>query len=201
MLAVALAYLASFGALAFTGLTYRKVRVNTSNQKALVAAHEENENLRQTIAEIIDDDGNVRGQLALPGKVHTSEAVKQLRGAERREREAAIALEKAHAKIKAVTKAHKDISLHLAEVVDKGGKVLLQLRLPGEKIEVNVTPCGLCNHSFKIRPRTNSREVNIHCGVGEGLLVNRARNHLNFLDGTGNCVHFDRRSEGTVVSS
>ncbi len=200
MLALVLVSLASLGALAFTGLTHRKVKINTSNQKALVAAHEENENLRSTIAEIIDDDGNVRGQLALPGKVHTSEAVKQLRGAERREREAATALDKAHAKIKAVTKAHKDISLHLAEVVDKGGNVLAQLRLPGEKIAVNLTPCGLCIHSFKIRPKANSRNVDIHCGVGQGHPVKHARNKLGFLDGTGNCVHFDRREKGTVVT-
>lgn len=171
---------------------YGLYKETADTRKTLASARAENEQLTQTLAEIVDDDGNVRGQLMLPGQVPTGAAIAQLDEAAAREQEAAKKLAAATKKLAAATKklamsetARGKVERTLAEAVDRDGTVLVQLRLPGQRVKVNRTPCGLCVHRWWHTEKRDSL-----CNAAEGRSTRHTRDSFHFEDADGQCVHF-----------
>jgi hypothetical protein len=203
-IAIAIA-LASLGASAWTTRRHHKVA------RALEKSEEEKKQLVETLVEVMDEEGNIRGQLALPGAPVASTVSNRLAIAEKsvssiqdeirkqtkRLREevgqAAGDLREARGALEAAQSREARLEKTLAEVVDGDGTVLAQLRLPGRKMDrpPNKTPCGdMCKLSFFIRDRPNSKNGTWRCVPGQGQVADKVRKQ--FEDANGQCVLFER---------
>jgi len=188
--AIILSLLAFLG-VAVTGWRGRAVR------KALTAAKTEAGNLKQTLAHVLDGDGEVRGQLMLPGETYTAEAVAQLNEAQASMEKTKALMEHMRAELTASLSREQETAKVLAEIVDDDGTVLANIRLPGEKIMPNRTPCGdMCKFSFwhTSRPHGTKTEKSRNgywaCRADQGRNVEYARS--KFLDGNKQCVMWER---------
>lgn len=214
-------------ALASLGLSGYTVRRNKVVARALEAERRENAELKQTLVEVLDEEGNIRGQLALPGQV-TSQAVssrltlaeKSVSTIKEEVKEATKMLREAAEKTKAdltevqgaleAARSREDkLQRTLAEVVDGDGTVLAQLRLPGEKVAPpNRTPCGdMCKLAYWHKGTKDSwghhRGATWRCKAGQGQACDDVREQ--FVDGNGQCVLFIRdddvpAEDGTMPS-
>ena len=138
--------------------------------------------LVQTLTQILDEDGNVLGQLMLPGQTATSEAIKKLEGARWEMIVAHEEIVALRADLKKSRVQEEKISTTLAEVVDKDGSVLAQIRLPGKRVSPNRTPCGgSCIHAFW-------KANDWHCIADQGRQADYAR--PKFLDQNDQCIMY-----------
>jgi hypothetical protein len=153
-----------------------------SSRAFRISLHEEkleNEKLTHALLDILDDDGSVRGQLAIPGQLAPQAVSDRLQ-------EAKSLLEEARSATKALQEAKSELEDSrkrehvVAEVIDKDGAVLTQLRIPGRKVQPNRTPCGSCGRVYWI-----GREV--MCGAARGEVAGW-RPH--FLGSDNQCIHF-----------
>ena len=151
--------------------------------RALKASQEHETELVQTLAEILDSDGTVRGQLMLPGKMSTDEATLKLAKAEKTITELLEKWDQERVN-------RKDIET-LVEAVN--GDSLVQIRLPGKAVAPNRTPCGaLCKHAFHV-----SKEEEYYCSAGINMdeYPNTCRMvRPQFLDVNNQCVMFEKES-------
>lgn len=100
-------------------------------------------------------------------------------------------------KIKELDAENKEMGLVLAELIDKDGEVLHQIRLPGHEARPNVTPCGqLCSNAFwRVDEKYRHKEAELrrrygtwHCKAGGNENASYARKQ--FLDGSNQCAMF-----------
>ncbi len=157
---------------------------NTQMFTALAAAKASEAQMKQVLADIIDDDGNVRGRLALPGEVPTDEATLQLqRSTKETEEMLRQAIQLRH-DLDVERKNNKQLE-NIVEIIND--KSVVQIRLPGKKVMPNRTPCGgLCNMA------SWDKESQIwRCLINQGMNVDNSR-HL-FLDANNQCVMFEKK--------
>ena len=153
--------------------------------RALNASQERESELEQTLVEILDGDGNICGQLMLPGKTSTNKAM--------------IALQKAEVSLEAITAQTDDLRRNIEQerennenikvlVEAVNGDSIVKIRLPGKTVTPNRTPCGmLCKHTFHIKDLS-------HCNIGYTKNGNRcSESRKEFLDVNNQCVMFERR--------
>jgi hypothetical protein len=149
---------------------------NQTMSRALKAAQDRETEMTKTLVDILDEDNNIRGQLMLPGKVPTDEAIVKLN-------EATEAMSEMLEKLNKERVNKKDIEM-LVELVNNNGASAVQIRLPGEKVYPTKTPCGdLCKHSFWAKKEWN-------CNAGRGNSCDNAR--PRFLDAEKQCIMFER---------
>ena len=157
--------------------------------RALEASQENEAELTQTLAEILDSDGTIRGQLMLPGKMSTDDAVVRLAEAEKAMTEVLERLNKERAN-------KKDIET-LVEAVN--GDSVVQIRLPGKAVTPNNTPCGqMCKHAFFVKSERweigNGFSGEWDCKAGQGRKCDEVRDQ--FLDANNQCVMFVTKELG-----
>lgn len=180
---------------AFLTATGMNVRLQALEKK-LKGEEERNKELTHTLAQVLDGDGNVCGQLMLPGEVTTGEAVKMLGEAEESLKEAKDEIASYRKSIfetqkllDAARSREEKLEKTLAEVVDKDGGVLVELRLPGERVMPNRTPCGeLCKHAL-----WDKRVAKYRCMANQGIVTNHSREQ--FLDANNQCVMWEERKK------
>jgi len=181
----------SLAALIVAGLSFRS---QSRLASALEVEKREKAELKSTLVELLDADGTVRGQLRLPGESAAAPVAARLAIAERSISTILSQVDKANA---ALAKAAKDLEASraaearatktLAEVTDRDGKVLAQIRLPGAKVTPNRTPCGgLCTHAAWHAPWRDWI-----CHASQGMKVSVAR--PQFLDGHNQCTMWERK--------
>jgi hypothetical protein len=205
-------------ALASLGLSWRTIRRNGTIMLALEAEKRENDELKTTLVEVLDEEGNIRGQLALPGQRVDQKVSHRLALAERsvstiqeeikeqtkklkeEVKQASAELLEASGALEAAQSREKMLVQTLAEVVDGDGEVLAQLRLPGKKgVSPNKTPCGdMCKLAF--REKIYNRYGEWHgkmgewaCMAGQGRPCDNVRKQ--FEDADGQCVLWERDSD------
>ncbi len=149
---------------------------NETMARALKASKKHEAELVQTLTEVLDSDGTVRGQLMLPGKMSTDDATLKLLEAEKAMTEALERLSKERAN-------KKDIET-LVEAINRDS--LVQIRLPGKAIAPNKTPCGqLCKYAIECID-------DWHCEANKGYTCDESR--PEFLDANNQCVMFEKES-------
>lgn len=153
---------------------------------ALVAAQDAKAELQATLVDIIDDDGAVRGRLALPGHDVVGE---DLRKAQESLRVVMTEVSQARTELEDERARVRSLESTLAHVVDADGSVLAQIRVPGKvRRRPNRTPCGpLCKHGH-----WNDKRKSYHCGANEGRDTSAPSTREIFLDAKGQCVMFER---------
>jgi len=183
---------AATAALFCSGFVYVQGR---STRKALQISKQKETELAQTLAELVDGDGNIRGQLMLPGKMPTDEAVIELK-------KATVALEKMTARAddlqEKLEKAQQN-NEHIEAIVELFNQnQTVQIRLPGKTVFPNKTPCGkLCKHSMFVSSgnKVGASENTFHgmwaCLADQGIDCDQARK--KFLDASNQCVMFERQ--------
>lgn len=197
-------------ALASLGVSGYTVRRNLRLDRALDEERREKNMLKETLVEVLDEEGNIRGQLALPGRVTSQGVSDRLAIAERSVstiqdeirtqtkklkgdvEKAAADLREAKGALEAARSREAGLEKTLAEVVDGDGIVLAQLRLPGERVKPpNRTPCGdMCKLAY--REKVYNRYGDWHgkyqwkCKAGQGRPCDEVRK--NFVDADGQCV-------------
>lgn len=207
------ALIIAMGSLGVSGFTFKR---NKTLTKALEAEKRENDSLTETLVEVLDMEGNIRGQLSLPGKpvgehvqrrialaeksVSTiqEESKKQTTQLKEEVEQASAYLREAAGALEAAQSREESLEKTLAEVVDGNGDVLVRLRLPGEiKKPPNKTPCGdMCKLAFfKIWDATNKagyryKKKGWLCTAGQGKECDDVRKQ--FEDAQGQCVLFER---------
>jgi hypothetical protein len=205
-------------ALASLGFSWHTTRKNTKVVRALEAEKRENDELKTTLVEVLDEEGNIRGQLALPGQVTTQGVSDRLAIAERsvstiqdeiRDQtqklkedvaESAGELDKARSELVEALGREKKLTTTLADVVDGDGTVLAQLRLPGSKKNKgkppNKTPCGdMCKLAHYVKDQKDSygriqRRGGWLCKAGQDRPCDDVRK--KFEDADGQCVLWER---------
>jgi MoxR-like ATPase len=208
-----LAVLIAMGALGVSGFTFKK---NKDLVLALAAEKKENNELKTTLVEVLDMEGNIRGQLALPGapvgsavqrrlalaekSVSTiqEEIKKQTKQLKEEVEQASADLLEAKGALEAAQSREEALEKTLAEVVDGDGEILLQLRLPGEVRKAPVTtPCGdMCKLAFfktwKARDKHGyqTQKSEWRCTAGQGRACDDVRKQ--FEDAQGQCVLWER---------
>lgn len=157
--------------------------------KALAAAKEEIAELGNALVHLVDGEGNIRARLALPAEGQTLASQRRDINAAKEEM---MALRKEIRESKA---AKEQIEGVLVEVLDADNEVLHSIRVPGEKKNPNLTPCGkLCKRAFWITNKPNADAYNRatngfwYCNAFQGYACNNARPH--FLNGQGQCAMF-----------
>jgi len=206
------ALLIAMGSLGVSGFTFKR---NKTLTLALEAEKRENNSLTETLVEVLDMEGNIRGQLALPGRVTNQGVSNRLALAEksvstiqdeikrqtkqlRKDVEQASAdLVEASGALEAAQSRETKLTKTLADIVDGNGEVLAQLRLPGEQVEPpNKTPCGdmckLAHHVERVVNRYGHLVVDggWMCTAGQGRPCDDVRKQ--FVDAQGQCVLFER---------
>jgi len=173
--------------------------------KTLINFLEEEKNkrlmLEETLVEVLDDDGNIRGQLALPGARLDSEVQQKITNANEELNSLRSTIELSTKKLK---EANEELSLSkerekklekvMAEIVDKNGAVLAQIRLPGKQIPPpNKTPCGkLCRFAKWSEDVNGKIDRQFRCHADQGKPVNYSR--PLFLDANNQCTMFEREA-------
>ncbi len=174
----------SLGALA---LSVRALWVNHRWLKE----REEHKALSSTMADILDAEGQVRGQLALPGEVTTLAVSARVGALERRTKALDQRAQELNGMFKEAQKElsdawgrEKGLEQTLANVVGVDGVVLAQIRLPGTRCTPpDTTPCGnSCGHAHQDDAR---RWV---CKVGMDIPCVAQRRQ--FLGSDSQCTHF-----------
>ena len=208
----AIAILIALASLGISGFTFHK---NKTLVRALAAEKAQKEELTETLVHVLDEDYNIRGQLALPGQVTSQGVSDRLALAEKsvstiqeeiKEQtkklgeevsQASKDLVEAKGALEAAQSREKNLVKTLAEVVDGDGKVLAQLRLPGEKVKLPITtPCGdMCKLAFQ--KKVYNRYGDWHgqmsdwcCTAGQGRPCDKVRKQ--FVDANGQCVLWER---------
>jgi len=206
------ALLIAMGSLGVSGFTFKR---NKTLTLALEAEKRENNSLTETLVDVLDMEGNIRGQLALPGRVTNQGVSNRLALAEksvstiqdeikrqtkqlRKDVEQASAdLVEASGALEAAQSRETKLTKTLADIVDGNGEVLAQLRLPGEQVEPpNKTPCGdmckLAHHVERVVNRYGHLVVDggWMCTAGQGRPCDDVRKQ--FVDAQGQCVLFER---------
>lgn len=206
------ALLIAMGSLGVSGFTFKR---NKTLTLALEAEKRENDSLTETLVDVLDMEGNIRGQLALPGRVTNQGVSNRLALAEksvstiqdeikrqtkqlRKDVEQASAdLVEASGALEAAQSRETKLTKTLADIVDGNGEVLAQLRLPGEQVEPpNKTPCGdmckLAHHVERVVNRYGHLVVDggWMCTAGQGRPCDDVRKQ--FVDAQGQCVLFER---------
>lgn len=173
--------------------------------------------LRETLVEVLDEEGTIRGQLALPGQPVGSRVSERLALAERSvstiqdeirnqtkklrdEVEGAAAdLREAKGALEAARSREEYLEKTLAEVVDSDGEVLVQLRLPGEReMPPNKTPCGdMCKLAVFNQDKKWDHRMGRYikaqvwvCVAGQNRPCDDVRSQ--FVGADGQCVLFER---------
>jgi len=193
------------------GLSVHTLRRHKSVVAELERARNEKESLVETMVSVLDEEGNVRGHLALPGEVTTGGVSRRLAIAEKSvssiqeemkkhgrqmrkaAREAAAELMEARGALEAARSRERHLEQTLAKVVDEDGKVLAQIRLPGKQMKNPpiTTPCGdMCKKAFFSQAKPGSRNGTWHCIAGMGRPCDQSR--PKFVDAYGQCVLFER---------
>lgn len=166
--------------------------------------------LRETLVEVLDEEGEIRGQLALPGQPVQAKVSERLALAEKsvstiqdeirkqteklreESKKAAAELREAKGALEAARSREEYLEKTLAEVVDGDGEVLAQLRLPGKKVKPpNRTPCGdMCKLAFWHKGTKDTygrvRGSGWMCTAGQGRPCDDVRK--KFEDPDGQCV-------------
>ena len=213
----AIAILIALASLGVSGFTFHK---NKTLVRALEAEKAEKAELTQTLVHVLDEDYNIRGQLALPGQPVAKKVSDRLAIAEKSVSTIQDEIREQTKKLKAeVTQASGDLgkardelvealgrekkaTKTLAEVVDGDGKVLAQLRLPGSKKKGQkppiTTPCGdMCKLAFwkDGKKDYHGRLVGRgwKCTAGQGSPCDDVRS--KFVDSDGQCVLFERDND------
>jgi hypothetical protein len=165
-------------AVCVSAFTLRALRT-VSN--ALAAAQNAKAELQATLVDILDDDGSVRGRLALPGH---DVAGDDLRKAQESLRVVMTEVSQARTELEAERARARSLESTLANVVDADGSVLAQIRIPGKvRRPPNRTPCGsLCAHA-------HWHNKSYHCAANEGRETVSSTREM-FLDDQGQCVMF-----------
>ncbi len=175
------------------------------NTKVLLALKESKAreaSLVQTLTAVVDSDGEVRGQLMLPGKVPTDEALVKLKAAEGEIQRVTGEAAKLRREIDAERKNNEKVT-QLVEAVNNGSVV--QIRLPGSVVKPDRTPCGdMCKYAYFVdkhgdihtstkgeRPYEQSGKW--RCKARQGNLVSSSRQY--FLDANNQCVMFERDTD------
>ena len=158
---------------------------NETMARALKASKKHEAELTQTLAEVIDSDGTVRGQLMLPGKMPTDDAMIKLHEAETSLDTLIDQVEYLRNELKQERENNEGIKT-LVEAVN--GDSVVQIRLPGKAVTPNKTPCGaLCKHMFHVNDKD-------HCKVGYTGDGNRChQSREQFLDTNNQCIMFERK--------
>lgn len=158
---------------------------NKAAQEALEKAKKRENELKETLVSVLDGEGNVRGSLMLPGYVATDEATKQLKEAE-------TTIKTLLSDLRQEKANNKNIELIVGEINKNHA---LKIRLPGEKVIPNTTPCGsLCrfsywkNHTDKYGAKIEGGDW--RCIANQGIVVDHSR--PKFLDANKQCVMFER---------
>ena len=203
-------------ALAAMGMSVGTFRRNKTLVLALEAEKRDKDELTTTLVEVLDEEGNIRGQLAFPGqrvgqKVEQRLALaeksvstiqedikRQTRMLKKEVAQASKDLLEAKGSLEAAQSREKMLVHTLAEVVDGKGEVLAQLRLPGEKVKApNKTPCGdMCKLAFYRTWKEKDgygymkQKSAWKCTAGQGRNCDDVRKQ--FEDADGQCVLFVR---------
>ena len=220
------AILIALGAMGVSVGTFRR---NKALTRSLDKEKRENDELKTTLVEVLDEEGNIVGQLALPGQITNKRVSDRLAIAEksvstiqeeirtqtkklRTEVDKSVAeMREAKGALKAAQSREGGLEKTLAEVVDGDGTVLAQLRLPGKKVEPpNRTPCGdMCKLAFYQEAKRDRygdvrKRATWNCTAGQGLPCDQVRSQ--FVDGNGQCVLWVRdddvpAEDGTMPSA
>lgn len=168
---------------------------NNKTQLMLTASEEEKKTLTTTLANILDENGEIQGQLVLPGHVATSDAIIQLKEVQSDMKTLKIGLEEAKIELENSQKSEREMATTLAEIVDSDGSVLNQIRIPGRyKTPPNKTPCGkLCVNAYW-SPSPSDKYWRCEAGEGRKAVVARE----NFLDAEGQCAMFKTEHEEKI---
>lgn len=205
---IAIALGISVTSLGFSIGTFRR---NNALVRALEAEKSQNKELVETLVEVLDEEGNIRGQLALPGQVTNRGVSNRLALAEKSVSTIQEEIKEATSKLKeevkhasadlreakgaweAAKSREESLEKTLAEVVDGDGEVLAQLRLPGKQVKPpNKTPCGdMCKLAFFKKQQADSygritRRASWFCTAGQGRPCDDVREQ--FVDAHGQCV-------------
>jgi hypothetical protein len=206
------ALLIAMGSLGVSGFTFKK---NKSLTLALEAEKRESNSLKETLVDVLDMEGNIRGQLALPGQVTNQGVANRLALAEKsvstiqdeikkqtealkgEVTQASADLREASGALEAAQSREEELTKTLANIVDGDGEVLAQLRLPGEQVKPPIkTPCGdMCKLATrtKIYNHYGNWEGKMSdwcCVAGQGRPCDKVRKQ--FVDAQGQCVLFVR---------
>jgi len=207
------ALLIALGSLGVSGFTFKR---NHALTKALEAEKRESESLKETLVDVLDMEGNIRGQLALPGapvgegvqrrlalaerSVSTiqKEIKKQTEQLKEEVEKASTDLMEARGALEAARSRESHLEKTLAEIVDGDGEVLVKLRLPGEiRKAPNTTPCGdMCKLAFHQTWKERNSFGHVvqkngwRCKAGQGRVCDEARKQ--FEDADGQCVLWEK---------
>ena len=207
-----LALIIAMGSLGVSGFTFKR---NKTLTEALEAEKKENNSLKETLVEVLDMEGNIRGQLALPGapvgehvqrrlalaekSVSTiqEEIKKQTKQLKEDVEQASADLLEASGALEAAQSRETKLTKTLADIVDGDGEVLAQLRLPGEQATPPIkTPCGdMCKLATrtKVFNRYGDWQGKMSewcCVAGQSRPCDKVRKQ--FVDAQGQCVLFER---------
>lgn len=199
-------------ALAALGISVGVARRNRAIERALEQERRENKELKSTLVEVLDEEGNIRGQLALPGEVTTKGVSKKLAIAEqsvstlqlelkettqqlhKEVTQATDDLRRAKGELEAALSREEALQQTMAEVVDKDGKVLAQLRIPGEEVNPTTTPCGdMCKLAYQRQKHDHyGHVVGFYwaCKANQDRRCDESRS--KFLNAQNECVLFVR---------
>lgn len=211
-------WLAILIALASMGISVGTFKRNKILARALAEEKAQKAELTETLVHVLDEDYNIRGQLALPGQVASQVVSDRLALAEKsvstiqdeiREQtkklklevtQASGELDKAREELVEALGREKSLTKTLAEVVDGDGNVLAQLRLPGKKQgrPPITTPCGdMCKLAFWRDGAKNFHGTVVglgwKCTAGQGSPCDDVRS--KFEDADGQCVLFERDTD------
>lgn len=179
-------YLAIIIALGALIVSIAQGRRRKNTLLALQAAEQRKDELASTLADIVDADGEVRGQLKLPGTPPADEVMTRLVQGLTEMRECTAAMVKAKRELEKIRDREEKLNMTVLEIADKDGVVLNQIRVPS-KSQPNRTPCGsLCLHAKESRDKTA-----YFCRAGGDVLCYDVRHQ--FLDNDGQCVMFRKR--------
>lgn len=171
-----LAVVLSVCALLLSLLVAFGVREQRTLHAALSEEIESRRALETTLVDILDEDQNVRGQLALPGKVLEQTTASELRDAKRELQ--ALVHEAESARLE-----RDRANVESFAVLDSDGVYLTRLRVPGEIRTPDLTPCGeLCRYA----ERASSGAW--FCKAARGEAVDDARRR--FLNAEDQCEMF-----------
>ena len=160
--------------------------------EAQTTAESQKNEIEQTLAKLMDEDGTVRGQLMLPGKA-PDDSVIELKEANKEIKKLMFEANGLSTELKAERKNREDIST-VVEFINNDDSVV-QIRLPNildEKNTPNKTPCGaLCEHAFFLEAdKTIGRKRGWKCAANQGYGVDDSRDI--FLDKNNQCVMFEK---------
>jgi len=193
----AISLIISFLSLGLIVIVHRK---NNTTQLMLAASEDEKKELSTTLANILDSDGEIRGQLVLPGHTSTSDAIAELQSAQADMKTLKMGLEEARIELESSQKSEKAMATTLAEIVDFDGTVLSQIRIPGkQKTPPNKTPCGqLCGYALwgNMVDANGNTLHGWRCIADRGQTVESAREH--FLDADSQCTMFQAKHEAEI---